>query len=116
MSSSSFFIKEMTESEGTEGAMLKTAYPLLTRRDSIIMQPKLCNSPSGVHNIIFLVFVDDEPTRLETFSFINFTSVCAALLQICSVATSKTPLLHKSPTVYITGVSSLSKNLASPKL
>ena len=47
-SGSSLFAKEITQVEGTEGAILKTECPLLSRTDSIIMQPKLCNSPSGV--------------------------------------------------------------------
>src|SRR6476659_3051381 len=105
-SGSNLFVKEITEVEGTEGAILKTEYPLLIRTDSIIMQPKLCNSPSGVHNKIFLT--SDEWICLETFSFIIFTRVCAALLQTCSVAMCKVPLLHSSPTLYITGVSNLS--------
>src|SRR6185503_8739928 len=71
-SGSSLFAKEMTEVEGTEGAILKTEYPLLIRTDSIIMQPKLCNSPSGVHNKILLTSVDGC-LRVETFSFINLT-------------------------------------------
>ena len=52
-SGSSLFAKEMTDVDGTEGAILKTEYPLLIRTDSITMQPKLCISPSGVHNKIF---------------------------------------------------------------
>ena len=31
----------MTESEGTDGAMLETEYPLLLRKDSITIHPKL---------------------------------------------------------------------------
>ena len=97
----------MTEIDGTEGAILKSEYPLLIRTDSITMQPKLCNSPSGVHNKIFLTSVYGR-FCFDTLSFINFTRVRAALLQICSVAISKVPLLHSSPTLYITGISNLS--------
>ena len=57
-SGTSLFAKEMTEVEGTEGAIFKTEYPLLNRTDSITMQPKLCISPSGVHSKIFLTSVD----------------------------------------------------------
>lgn len=67
MSGSTFFAKEITESEGTEGAILKMRYPLLTRKDSMTVQPKLCYSPSGVHNKILLGSVDNKCTRPKAF-------------------------------------------------
>src|SRR6476620_10872805 len=105
-SGSILFAKVTTDVDGTEGAILKTEYPLLIRTDSITMQPKLCISPSGVHNKIFLTSVDDC-FCLDTFSFIFSMRLWAALLHTCSVAMSKVPLLQSSPTLYITGVSNL---------
>jgi hypothetical protein len=42
-------------------------YPLLTRKDSMTVQPKLCYSPSGVHNKILLGSVDNKCTRPKAF-------------------------------------------------
>src|ERR671914_1300794 len=99
----------MMYSVGIEVEMLYTLNPLLKRRDSIILQAKPCSSPSGVQTTVLCR--DDFTSflvRVVIRSFTALIKLIAVLVLACSVATSNFPSSHRSPTLYITGLSSLS--------